>query len=606
MKENEKIEKDKVNKPTTSKENQKTQKSKVKVDMPIVSEKNENELDSKIWVTNKIEEAKQETESLICDKIKALDYEKTIKDLNASLKKLNKEIKQVDYNKDRALEILEQDFSLKLDDVKVIEESLLEDKIIDLTDESIKKSVSFLEKKLNNQIKKIVQDTSQENNKKREEAFREAFEEYKDTTNGEIKRYQEAANIEIEKELIQKLEKYDTLINSKLNEEKLNIEIENLKQNLIKLEDKISKQLGDVEEDLKNKIQEEELKRNEMFSKKIKEMNIESIKENIQTISIKVNELDSINQKKLDKIRKEQEKFITNKITEIDPTEKINEIKTELQNALNKLQNVQESINKTQENNFKELQEKWDILQKNNLKELAEKINNSETNSLKQLKEIVKNSQKSNFENLKEIISTYQQKNLEQLQGYIEKRILRMKLVSTTQFMMKEINKLKEKVKVLQVAQQNDEDDENPIKDIDSIVERKVKEVISQMLKEQKAKKNQKAKVAAQNIKEETKKETNMAKTKAVAKNQNIAYIQPVEQKQKVQHTQQTNKAKTTTKKIAKEEGKILTQQKMPTSINDMLAARGEKIDSKANTVTKSISNITKAVKKSQILNFDN
>jgi len=137
------------------------QDKELKKQIDLISGEKNDLLDNEIWVVTKIEEAKQETENLIYDKIKKLKYEKTIKKLNESLEIMTKNIQQVSYNNSRELESLEEDLILKIEDSKVIADSILEDKIFTITEETIKnlkKDINSLEKKVDKEISKLFKE----------------------------------------------------------------------------------------------------------------------------------------------------------------------------------------------------------------------------------------------------------------------------------------------------------------------------------------------------------------------------------------------------------------------------------------------------------------
>lgn len=588
------------------KENEKKEKSKVNISK--TSKETEDELDGKIWVTNKIEEAKEETEELICEKIKDLNYEKTINDINEELREITKAIKQVDYNKDRAIEDLEENFNIKLDDVKVIQNAVLENRIMDTAEENIKKSISVLEKKLDIKIKKISENIKPTKNGEIEEEIKNQIEDYKEIVSSEIEKLKtELINVNnegnekikniidynvetnnkleeysklLETKIDSNSEEYQSLLKSKINDEELNAEIENLKNSITKLDEETAKQLGDIEEDLNNKIKEEALKREKVFSDAIKEIDISKIRENINLINEKVKELDTINQNKLEKLKKEQEKFIVNKVDEINEiaqnklesfiinkvneTDAINQNKSEtyITNKINELESMSQNklekfiMNKIDEldTNKKideiklEMKNALETSKKKQEKLIVSKINELDTtgqiNSLKQDIQDTLNK----IESVEKLIHDTQENNFEELKQYVEKRILRMKFATTIQYVMKEINDLKIKIQSLQESQ-TDEEDEDPIKDIDYIVEQKVKEVLERMVKEQKEKKRQ-------------------ATQKASTKNE-LKKTQRVQEKSIFEP----------------EEVSPFTQ---------------------ASSVAKTLSTAAKVVRKSQILNFDN
>lgn len=117
--------------------------------MVIYIMKEKDSIDKEIWVENRIEEAKEEIEEKLNKKIKELKYEETIKNLNNELEKINKDINQVDYNKDRAIELLEEDLTLKINDIKIVEDNILEEKVSELIENIVNESKKEQDKKIN-------------------------------------------------------------------------------------------------------------------------------------------------------------------------------------------------------------------------------------------------------------------------------------------------------------------------------------------------------------------------------------------------------------------------------------------------------------------------
>lgn len=453
-------------------------------------------LDNKIWIASQIEESKQELEGLIGKKINELEYEETIKKIHSSIEQLNKDIEQVDYNRTRSLESLEQDLTLKLDDVKVVEDNILKEKIKEISDDNIiefKKSIAKLEEDFNKSLIKSLKEIREdqeckfsdfiddvelklensglnekiEQNQQKEEKIEQLKNEVKIL---EIK--QDTELLIVKEQMQQHKDDVDATIQN-LNDEfnkvsqGKNVDINNLEELLIqKLEELKEENVGDLEE------QKQELIK--LILKSIDELEIDKIRQNDEFIIQKVSELESINQNKLEKLRKSQEQFIIEKVMELDSKKAIDQ------------------INKS-------------------MKKIDEDIQS--TTAL--------------IENIKD-------QSLKEVKAYVESRILRMKYTMTIEALREEIGRLNLKIRQLEQKQLTDVVQI----DIERIVEQKVKEEFEKM------------------------------------------------------HIKEIN-AQVIAKKAS--------------SIDDLIEIRGEPIKNKnlIEESAKQIANVTKAVKKCQILNLD-
>jgi len=200
------------------------------------------------------------------------------------------------------------------------------------------------------------------------------------------------------------------------------------------------------------------------------------------------------------------------------------------------------------------------------------------------------------------------------MQDYIEKRILRMKYSTTIQLLTKEINGLKKKIKLLKESENNEftkedmetiieqklkeqksaltknfntimkkklKEQENEFMDnIEAIVEEKVKQTLKQIAKKQKEKKASIKKQVEFNDISTPNRNTKQLRSMSRSNNEIIDSIY--------------NTRKTNTKKA-------------PASLDDMVATLSNLPNTKSrNKVTKTMNTLSKAVKKSQILNYDN
>jgi len=409
-------------------------------------------------IDNKIGEKLEENNSIFFNNLEEL---KNIETANSE------KLTQSEENVLNKIQVIEQDLNTKLEIEKKESKELLAKSIEELNIEEIKNDISNLE-----------------------------------TSNAS--KIQELEN-SINQIIIHEKEKIETSISNNT---------ENIKNEIIEFENNINQKIIDLDyfetiRKLENSTQDlkEQLLNNEYFSK---------------TLSKKIEELDSINQKKLDKVKKEQEKFIINKIEELNTNEETDNIKSDLKEISQKMQDIEALIN--------------------NVKE------------------------KSSIE----------------MQNYVEKLILRMKFTTTIQLIVKEINELKKKISLLQNAEEDDDEVnsriENIIKqklqkqekeimaNIDAIVEEKVQEALKEIIRKQKVKK------AMQN---------------------------EIQKKQ-------TQKNNILSNEITKMPNKKRANSS-PSSLDDMVATLSNLPTSKSkNIAKKSISTITKATKKSQILNSDN
>lgn len=614
-----------------------------------MKEKNEENLDNEIWIQNKIEEARQETENLIYEQIKSLNYNKTVKDFNEALQKLSKQIELVDYNKDRALEGLEEDFNIKLDDIQTLNEDALKDMIVSITGDSLDKKMESLEKKFSKEMNKSLQklDIIKENNTTEELANN--FEEYKkivdidtlkakqeDLTKSvqkleeinidEIRAAQEnIANIETKYK--QDIENAISTLNDAINQSINRIleDAENKQSEIEKYRSEIESKLADLEDNVNTAIEYKTTLNKKMVELQQSQKNLENdfvtyqkdiendinkyqekiktyqadIQKNIETsqknINDKVNLIDEIHNKqgniekqitelkeegvKIRELFSEQTKLVipemettkeelfkirentANKLLAIEKTmdEKIIEDNKETKKEFSKLlseldiEGIRDRINKIDEDKD-DLVAKYEEL-------IAEKVyQNEDSEKIVELERVTKDISA----NLQE--TKYQQEEIfEQMKNYVEKRILRMKYVTTIQALIKEIDKLKNTIASMQTTSDTDTTDDERIM---KLVDKQVRQTINQMIKEQRTNQGEIQNISSANQKI----------------NQKTAERIP----SKIVEKQKSSK-------------KISTRKDMD-NISLEEALKDSPVEKIVNT-TRAISNIAKGIRKSQILN---
>lgn len=615
-----------------------------------MKEKNEENLDNEIWIQNKIEEARQETENLIYEQIKSLNYNKTVKDFNEALQKLSKQIELVDYNKDRSLEGLEEDFNIKLDDIKTLNEDALKDMIVSITGDSLDKKMESLEKKFSKEMNKSLQklDIIKENNTTEELANN--FEEYKkivdidtlkakqeDLTKSvqkleeinidEIRAAQENI-VNIETKYKQDIENATSILNDAINQSINRIleDAENKQSEIEKYRSEIESKLADLEDNVNSTIEYKATLNKKMVELQHSQKNLENdfvtyqkdiendinkyqekiktyqadIQKNIETsqenINDKVNLIDEIHNKqgniekqitelkeegvKLRELFTEQTNLVipemetakeelfkirentANKLLAIEKTidEKIIEdskkTKKEFSKLLSELdvEGIRDRINKIDEDKD-DLVAKYEEL-------IAEKVyQNEDSEKIVELERVTKDISA----NLQE--TKYQQEEIfEQMKNYVEKRILRMKYVTTIQALIKEIDKLKNTIASMQTTSDTDATDDERIM---KLVDKQVRQTINQMIKEQR---------------------TNQGKIQNPTSRANQKINQKTTERipSKIVERQESSK-------------KISTRKDMD-NISLEEALKDSPVEKIVNT-TRAISNIAKGIRKSQILN---
>lgn len=615
-----------------------------------MKEKNEENLDNEIWIQNKIEEARQETENLIYEQIKSLNYNKTVKDFNEALQKLSKQIELVDYNKDRSLEGLEEDFNIKLDDIKTLNEDALKDMIVSITGDSLDKKMESLEKKFSKEMNKSLQklDIIKENNTTEELANN--FEEYKkivdidtlkakqeDLTKSvqkleeinidEIRAAQENI-VNIETKYKQDIENATSILNDAINQSINRIleDAENKQSEIEKYRSEIESKLADLEDNVNSTIEYKATLNKKMVELQHSQKNLENdfvtyqkdiendinkyqekiktyqadIQKNIDTsqknINDKVNLIDEIHNKqgniekqitelkeegvKLRELFTEQTNLVipemetakeelfkirentANKLLAIEKTidEKIIEdskkTKKEFSKLLSELdvEGIRDRINKIDEDKD-DLVAKYEEL-------IAEKVyQNEDSEKIVELERVTKDISA----NLQE--TKYQQEEIfEQMKNYVEKRILRMKYVTTIQALIKEIDKLKNTIASMQTTSDTDATDDERIM---KLVDKQVRQTINQMIKEQR---------------------TNQGKIQNPTSRANQKINQKTTERipSKIVERQESSK-------------KISTRKDMD-NISLEEALKDSPVEKIVNT-TRAISNIAKGIRKSQILN---
>lgn len=615
-----------------------------------MKEKNEENLDNEIWIQNKIEEARQETENLIYEQIKSLNYNKTVKDFNEALQKLSKQIELVDYNKDRSLEGLEEDFNIKLDDIKTLNEDALKDMIVSITGDSLDKKMESLEKKFSKEMNKSLQklDIIKENNTTEELANN--FEEYKkivdidtlkakqeDLTKSvqkleeinidEIRTAQENIT-NIETKYKQDIENATSILNDAINQSINRIleDAENKQSEIEKYRSEIESKLADLEDNVNSTIEYKATLNKKMVELQHSQKNLENdfvtyqkdiendinkyqekiktyqanIQKNIETsqknINDKVNLIDEIHNKqgniekqitelkeegvKLRELFSEQTKLVipemetakeelfkirentANKLLTIEKTidEKIIEdskkTKKEFSKLLSELdvEGIRDRINKIDEDKD-DLVAKYEEL-------IAEKVyQNEDSEKIVELERVTKDISA----NLQE--TKYQQEEIfEQMKNYVEKRILRMKYVTTIQALIKEIDKLKNTIASMQTTSDTDATDDERIM---KLVDKQVRQTINQMIKEQRTNQGK-----IQNPTSRANQKINQKTTERIPSN--------------IVEKQEYSK-------------KISTRKDMD-NISLEEALKDSPVEKIVNT-TRAISNIAKGIRKSQILN---
>jgi len=417
---------------------------------------------------NAIEIEKENIDSIITNNIKNVKEEFSSLE-NDTLKKLQTIEQKVLQNFEEEKRQREESIAHSISNLNIEElkntVSVLENDNLEKVQE-IKNSIAQLEKMVITRSKELSSafDIQLESIKSQNEELKNAVDVEKENTKTFL-----LANVEIiekgisefEKDALNRLQESEQKLLKNLEDERKlrerfivdsisSLNIDDIKKNISNLELSNSEKLQKVENILNQKIEElnysDTIKsiENSILEQKKRILNAEHIG---NSINKKVEELDSINQRKLDKVKKEQEKFIIKKINELDNTQEITELKTNLQKIVDKTQYLET------------------LMQETNKKSLLD------------------------------------------MQDYVEKRILRMKYATTIQQITREIAKLNKKINLLQSAQDSEDEQKANIeyiveqklaqrekelmKNVESIIEERVQKTIKEILKKQKAKKEQ-------------------------------------------------------------------------------------------------------------------
>jgi len=473
-----------------------------------IEENKKNNEEQKKLLHKKIQELETKNKALTNDKIKELNINnirENIKNIEKNIENIKNQIPESEQKTLDKIKELELNINNKLEYEKKENEEFSLKLIHALNIDEIKNSISNLEISSNAKIQGS------------ENILREEIKKENENVNNIIENNIHAIKEQIvESETILKTQ----IDSSKKENENLisqaigQLNIEEIKNNIINLESLITQKTEEL-----NAILDEKIKDLNYFETiHSLESTIQDLKEKLlnveyytKTISKKVEELDSINQKKLDKVRKEQEKFILEKLKESNNIEELNNLRNDITELSAKAKEIESLINASKESSIIEMQD------------------------------------------------------------YVEKRILRMKFNSTIQLIVKEINGLKKKISMLQGTEANGEE-----------FNTKIENIIQQKLKNQEN-------IIMNNINSIVEKKLKEA-LKDIYKNQKI-----------VSTSNQVNANFLVNKKNKKRAKNV------PSSLDDMVATLTNlpNVNSR-NIEKKSISTITKATKKSQILNSDN
>ena len=516
-------------------------------------------------IITQIEETKKINENLVTTAMSNLNIDEiknnisnvetinkeNISKLENDLKKSINEIKETDIGNVVAdIESTKNNLEQKIENIKELNEIFVTSNI-----EDIKANISCLEANSFSKIEELGQ---------------------------ELRNIIEAEKQENQKELI------DTISNLNIDEIKNNISnLETInKENISKLENDLKKSINEIKEtDIGNVVAEIENTKNNLEQKidTVKENTETFVMSNIEDIKTTISEIQNNTLNKIE-ILEQNSNAIEEKIEEFKYFDTIRNLENSLselkETALNTEYNSKAISKKVEElDKVKKEQEKF-IVSKISELDTSDEINN------------IKNDLEQITKKIQEIELLYKQvkvDSLSQMQDYIEKRIIKMKYVSTTQTLTKNIAELKRKVQLLENAQNSEdtikenieliiskrlkEQEIELMKNINNIIEEKVREKIQEILKKQKAKKSNQL---AQAKKQQEYIESTSMKAKKT--------IQP--SNQRTNYDTQKSKSKN--------------------SLDDMVAKLSNVHNVNTNKTKSSINALAKTVKKSQILNFDN
>ena len=235
-------------------------------------------LDSKIWVENRIEELMQEVKDLVNKRIDDLDYEKTTMKLESSISDLNTQINQFSHDKDRAIENLEEDLNLRINDLKILKRNILEQRAEEIIEQRLSKS----EEKMN------------ESSKNTNEKLTEQINELKEEQDKEFKESKQKIDL-LNTQLDERIEDLKTI------KEQFSTEIDEKNKETIEiLNKKIEEESDtrDLERDIINKLAELRDKQEEFMLQRLKEQDkTDEINKINQELENLLNELENRDKK---------------------------------------------------------------------------------------------------------------------------------------------------------------------------------------------------------------------------------------------------------------------------------------------------------------------
>ena len=596
-----------------------------------MKEKNKDNLDNEIWVQNKIEEAREETENLIYEQIKSLDYNKTIKDINEAVQELSKKIELVDYNKSRALEGMEEDFNIKLDDIKTLDSDAIRDTIIDITGETISKSKTSIEKTLKKEINKAFNQIElvKENNKAEELA--KSFEEYKTFVNiDEIKQQQITAKQNIEElekaykeeikkaiaELNQKIDKSVSTSIEELRKKQLAVgeQTHELEEKILKYQKEISDQIHSVEENRRDIIEYKNMLDKSMADLLKSQTNIEKdfvtyqkdmdedFATHKQAIDEKANSIEEVNNKiiqsqtgieeKIDKLSQEQGKmkkeFIENTKIIIPDVENCKEELFKVrENSANKILDLEKKLN-----------ERIDAESQKTEQKMANKIDAEEMN--KSINFINQRITKKNDENQKKMLELQSRQ-----EDFINQIVNQNNNAETIEEIKQDINNINMQLK--NIKKENQYMQEENLEEIKDYIEKRILRMkyvnTIQALVQEINKLNKKIKIL-QTAFDSNSDNDDERILKLVDKQvrQTIAQMIKEQKQAKTKKQSATVNKKTEQEKVQIIESKQKTRKKDMDNISLQEALKDSPVEKIVNT-TRAISNIAKGIRKSQILN---
>lgn len=496
-------------------------------------------------------------------------------ELNALQKNINK-IQEEEKNKHINLENkLTSEVTKKIEDIKKETDELIE-KIYIKMDENIK-NIERSQQELANKIDVSDKDNNENLTKTEKNLFEKI----------------ELANKQFEQQLKNNKKQNDNLLKKSIE----NLKIDEIKTSITTLATSNSEKLNLLESELNKRLNA--LKG---ITESFTLTNVGAVRNEIkdleQNINKKIANIDYTDNIKKIEISIKDLKQNTNKMIEdIDYSDTIKKFEISIDDLENKVNSSDYAINVLSDNveksnilnqkkldTFKKEQEKYIISE---FKKINKKVEN---NNLKHT--LVEVNEK--IEDLESWIDSLQEQNSTEIKNYVEKRISKMKYTSTIQLLAKEINELKKKVKILQASNKNEDTDTEKLEyiinkrlnkqkkeimeNIDAIVEERVQETIKEIMKKQKAKKSVQTLPQKQSY---------------------IDDYTPVFKKNTHSITRMDN-AEPLSYNTRK-------RRNAPNSLDDMVATLSQLPDtSPRNTARKQLSSMRKAIKKSQLLNFDN